>query len=277
VTPVVSAQWLIEHRGDPVLRIADCRWYLAEPDRGTAEYASGHIPGAVFVDLDGHLSAAEGPGRHPLPNPADFAATMGRLGIGDGHTVVAYDDRGAAVAARMWWMLTALGHAATVLDGGLQAWMGAGGAITTDVDPVVETTFTTDFVGWPGTIDRLHLERDLGAVDLIDARAVERYRGDHEPIDPVAGHIPTARTVPHEGNLTADGTFADAATLAGRYGSGDDRRVVYCGSGVTACHDILAMELAGLGRAILYPGSWSDWSASGGPVETGRPTGTAET
>lgn len=270
MTPAVAAEWLIERRSGPSLRVADCRWYLGEPARGRAAYASGHIPQAVFVDLEHHLSAPKGPGRHPLPNPADFAATLGSLGIGNGHTVIAYDDRGGTVAARLWWMLTALGHRnAAVLDGGLQAWLRAGGTTTVVVDPISPARFSTDHIGWPGTVDRLHLERRLGAVEIIDARAVERYRGTEEPVDPVAGHIPTARNVPYEGNLAGDGTFADASVLAARYGPGDGRRVVYCGSGVTACHDILAIELAGLGRAALYPGSWSDWSTSGGSVETG--------
>lgn len=270
--PIVAAEWLLERHGDPLLRIADCRWYLGDPAAGPAAYDAGHIPGAVFVDLDRHLSADEGEGRHPLPNPSDFAATMGSLGIGDGHTVVAYDDRGGAVAARLWWMLTAIGHRqSAVLDGGWQAWLAAGGAASTDDAVLTPGRFTTDFVGWPGTIDRLHLERDLGRVDLVDVRAADRYRGEIEPVDPRAGHIPGARNLPCDGNLAGDGTFADPAVLAARYGPSNQGRVVYCGSGVTACHGILAMELAGLGRATLYPGSWSDWAAAGGAVEAGEP------
>ena len=274
MTPIVSAGWLSERIDDPMLRVADCRWYLGEPLRGRSTYGAGHIPGAVFVDLETDLSAAEGPGRHPLPLPADFATRLGRLGIGNRHAVVAYDDRGGAIASRLWRMLTALGHeAAAVLDGGLQAWVAHGGATTTDTAEPEQAAYVTDSVAWPGTVDRLQLGRRLGTVDLIDARAANRFVGSEEPIDPVAGHIPTARNVPQEGNLTADGRFADPSLLAVRYGKGDLPPVVYCGSGVTACHDILAMEIAGLGRATLYPGSWSDWSSNGGAVETGDPAG----
>lgn len=266
---IVAAGWLAGHLDDPELRVCDCRWYLGEPERGRAAYLEGHIPGAIFVDLDRDLSATEGPGRHPLPAPRTFAERVGELGIGPEHTVVAYDDRGGAVAARLWWMLGALGHGRVfVLDGGLDAWTNAGGATATDVAAYRATRYPTDLVAWPGVLDRLHVEREIGRRTLIDARAPERFRGESEPIDAAAGHIPGAVNIPYEGNLGPDGRMRSPTELRARY-AGADRPIVYCGSGVTACHDILAMELAGLGRATLYPGSWSDWSASGGVIETG--------
>jgi len=266
--PLVDAAWLQANRDRAV--IADCRWYLGEPDRGRAAYLAGHIPGAVFVSLDGHLSADAGAGRHPLPLPSDFAAMLGRLGIGNDSTVVAYDDRGGAVAARLWWMLTAIGHeTAVVLDGGLQAWTAAGGAVESAPVALPATDYTTEFIGWPGTTDRLHLRQRLGTATVIDARAAERYRGEREPVDPVAGHIPTATNVPYEGNLDASGRFLAPEQLADRFNGAGPDAVVYCGSGVTACHDLLAMEVAGIGRAVLYPGSWSDWSTAGEDVAAG--------
>jgi thiosulfate/3-mercaptopyruvate sulfurtransferase len=269
--PLVTAAWLLEHADDPAVRIADTRWYLADPTGGHAAYHEGHIPDAVYVSLDHHLSAPEGPGRHPLPDREDFAVCMGSLGFGDDHLVVAYDDRGGAIAARLWWMLRDIGHdRVAVLDGGIQAWTASGGDLETEPPSPVPATMT---VRAPLTtqIDRETLRQRLGTIPLIDARAPDRYRGETEPIDPVAGHIPTARNAPYEGNLNEDLTFADAAELRHRFeslGAGDET-VVYCGSGVTACHGILAMTVAGLPEPTLYPGSWSDWSTSRGPVATG--------
>ena len=261
----------MEHDGDPSIRIADTRWYMGDAVGGHEAYHTGHIPGAVYVSLEHHLSAHEGPGRHPLPDRSVFAECMGSLGFGDEHLVVAYDDRGGAIAARLWWMLRDLGHdRVAVLDGGIQAWEAAGGTLEIETPSPTPAVMT---VRDPLTrqIDRTALEERLGAVTVLDARAPERYRGETEPIDPVAGHIPTARNLPYEGNLLDDLTFVDAGALRDRFeavGAGDDT-VIYCGSGVTACHDILAMTVAGLPEPTLYPGSWSDWSSSGGPVATG--------
>ena len=269
--PLVDAAWLVEHLDDPEVRVADTRWYLGDPGGGHHAYHEGHVPGAVYVSLEHHLSAGEGPGRHPLPTREEFADCMGTLGFGDEHLVVAYDDRGGAIAARLWWMLRNIGHEqAAVLDGGIQAWQAAGGALETET-PSPQTAVMTVRPPLTRHIDRESLAERLGTVPLIDARAAERYRGETEPIDPVAGHIPTARNAPYEGNLTADLTFADTKTLRERFVSlgADGDTVVYCGSGVTACHDILAMKVAGLPEPTLYPGSWSDWSTSGGPVTTG--------
>lgn len=268
MSPLVGVAALAARLDDPAWRVADCRWYLGEPERGRRAYDSGHLPGAVYVDLERHLSAPEGPGRHPLPDLADFAAAMGGLGIGTDHTVVAYDDRGGAVAARLWWLLRHAGHeAAYVLDGGLSAWQAAGLPTTTEVPchPVAELR------AGPGampTVDRDELRARLGEVTLVDARAPARYRGDEEPVDPVAGHIPTAVNVPYEGNLGDDQRFLDPAELRARYPEAAGPVVAYCGSGVTACHDLLAMEVAGLAGGALYPGSWSDWATAGYPAAT---------
>ncbi|NNC91518.1 MAG: sulfurtransferase [Acidimicrobiia bacterium] len=271
--PLVSTDWLSGHLNDTVLRLADVRWYPGEPDRGRRAYEEAHIPGAIYVDLETDLSAARGPGRHPLPDWDVFAARMGELGMGDDSVVVAYDDRGGGVAARLWWMLRAIGHEHThVLDGGLAAWTADGNPLTGDSPNHAPAKLTVDLRSGI-TVDRDELRNRLGAVLALDARAAERYRGEVEPLDPIAGHIPGAVNAPYEGNLDADGRFLPAETLAARYRGlgvgGETETVVYCGSGVTACHNLLAVEYAGLGEALLYPGSWSDWSTAGYEVATG--------
>jgi thiosulfate/3-mercaptopyruvate sulfurtransferase len=250
--------------------VVDCRFLLAEPAAGERAYLAAHIPGAVYAHLERDLSAPVVPGRsgrHPLPAPADLAATFGRLGIGPGSQVVAYDDAGGALAAsRLWWLLRWLGHSSVaVLDGGWQAWL-AGGRPTRDG---VETRPATRFR--PRERPELVAETTLvaglaGAADarLLDARGADRFRGENETIDPVAGRIPGAVSAPFAHNLGPDGRFLAAAALRERYealcgGAPADRVAVYCGSGVTAAHDILAMVHAGLGEARLYPGSWSEW------------------
>lgn len=269
--PLVDVDWLQRHLRDPRLRIADCRWYLTEPERGRVEYGAGHIPGAAYFSLDDELSAADGPGRHPLPNRDAFAATLGRRGINNDSLVVAYDDQTGAIAARLWWMLGNVGHVnVAVLDGGLAAWREKGGILNDDSPVRPPTTYRTK--RRYETVDRGRLYAFIGTTTILDARAPERYRGHIEPIDPVAGHIPTAVNAPYEGNLDQSGRFLAPAGLAARYRdigvTSTADTVVYCGSGVTACHDILAMEVAGMGRAWLYPGSWSDWSTSGYEIET---------
>jgi thiosulfate/3-mercaptopyruvate sulfurtransferase len=268
--------------GDPHLRIADCRWVLGEPGAGEAAYLAGHIPGAIHIDLDEDLTDRDGygaPGRHPLPSPAEVAQTLGRAGIGDGDLVVAYDDVGGWVAARLWWMLDVLGHHdVLVLDGGIGAWLAAGGELTTDVRdvPPAELNLADR---WTGVIDREELRRRLGSVVLLDARAAPRYRGETEPIDPVAGHIPTARSAPVDGNLAEpNGPFLAGQDLAARFRElGADGSagpvVTSCGSGVSALHHALALRAAGLPDPILYVGSYSDWARSGEPVATGAEPG----
>ena len=269
---VMSVDELGDRLGDPTLRIVDTRWYLLKPGAGRAAYDEGHIPGAIFLDLDVDLSASDGPGRHPLPTPAVFEAHMTAAGIGDDNTVVAYDDSGGQIAARLWWMLDNLGHEhAFVLDGGLAAWTESGRELSTDVPswPPGSLTLRGE---WHGIIDRAAVEARLGDVTLLDARAPERYRGEVEPIDPAAGHIPTAVSAPATANLDPFGRLLPAAQLNERFQplASDGREVItYCGSGTTACHNVLAMRLAGLSDPTLYVGSFSDWSRSGMPVATG--------
>jgi thiosulfate/3-mercaptopyruvate sulfurtransferase len=273
--PLVSVDWLLAHRTDPELRIADVRWSLSGP-AGRERYAAGHIPGAIFLDANDELSSpGEGPGRHPIPSPSKLATVLGASGIGDGHVVVAYDDAGGSIAARLWWLYRHYGHdhGCAVLDGGTDAWTGAGLALATDVPHNAAATWT------PGrarddTIDAAALAALLdGDMLLLDARAGERYRGEIEPIDAQAGHIPGAVSAPWSANLGADGRFLAADALRERYAShGADRLppVAYCGSGLSATHDLLALELAGIDGGRLYEGSWSDWSSDPAlPVATG--------
>ncbi len=262
---------------DPRLRICDVRWYLGRPDAGRAAYDAGHIPGAAFIDLDLDL-AGPGGGRHPLPDPATFARRMGELGIGREHDVVAYDDQGGAIAARLWWMLDNLGHpSVSVLDGGIDAWTAAGGELTTESTAWPATALTLA-PRWSRVIGRDELKARLGTVALLDARAGERYRGEIEPVDPKAGHIPTAVSMPAGANLDADRRFKAPEALRATYAAnavhGRDV-VVSCGSGVTACHTAFAIRVAGLPDPILYPGSFSDWATAGEPVATGPEPGTA--
>lgn len=270
--PIVSAGWLEAHLDHHGLVAVDCRWYLGEPERGPAEYARSHIRGAVYMDLEADLSAPEGPGRHPLPSTAQFLDTLGRKGIRPGSVVVAYDDRGGAVAARLWWMLRDLGHdKVAVLDGGLAAWPSE----LMDDEPVTpDPAVYRAEAGQMPVVDRMGLAEQLGSITAIDARAPERYRGETEPVDPVAGHIPGAISAPLTDNLESDMRFKSSETLAAHFAQlGAADVVAYCGSGVTACHNILAMELAGLPTATLYPGSWSDWSTAGMPVAVGPDPG----
>jgi thiosulfate/3-mercaptopyruvate sulfurtransferase len=282
--PLISAAELLRlvEGGAEHLRIVDCRWVLGTPGGGVAAYAAGHLPGAIHLDLDDDLADARGfgaPGRHPLPTPVEFAADIGAAGIGDDDLVVAYDDVGGWVAARLWWMLDVLGHEQVrVLDGGLAAWLAAGGRLTTEVPvPVPTTIHHRD--RWDRVIGRDELKARLGSVTLLDARAASRYRGESEPIDPVAGHIPTAVNAPVDDSLVEPGgAFRAADELAERFrtlgADGSERPVVTsCGSGVSALHHALALRVAGLPDPILYVGSYSDWSRSGEPVASGPEPG----
>jgi thiosulfate/3-mercaptopyruvate sulfurtransferase len=266
--PLVSPEWLVEalRDGGPRLVLADVRWY---PNRDAREaYEEGHIPGAVFLDAERDLAGpvVADSGRHPLPSPEAFAEAMSRVGIGEESEVVAYDDTGGANAARLWWMLSVGGHPAAVMDGGLAAWPG-------DVEAgPPPTRRRARFSPYPWPEERVadhaevgRLRRSPSAV-VIDARAAERYRAEAEPIDPVAGHIPGARNAPWTENLDpATGRFLAPQELRSRYAEvgadGARQAVVHCGSGITACHDILAMEVAGLPPARLYVASWSGWIA----------------
>jgi thiosulfate/3-mercaptopyruvate sulfurtransferase len=283
-SPLIAADELLGlvQDGAPNLRIIDCRWVLGQPGAGAAAYADGHLPGAIHLDLDADLADPDGfgaPGRHPLPSPATFAARAAAAAIDDADLVVAYDDVGGWVAARLWWMLDVLGHErVVVLDGGIDAWIEAGGRLTRDV-PRARPGKLHLADRWDRVIDRAELKARLGSVVLLDARAAPRYRGETEPIDPVAGHIPTARNAPVDGNLVEPGgRFLAPAELVKRFdvlgADGSEGPVVTsCGSGVSALHHALAMRAAGLPDPILYVGSYSDWSRSGEPVVTGPEPG----
>lgn len=269
--PLVSAEWLHDHIADDNLRVIDFRWYLGDR-KGRDEYAAGHIPGAVFVDLDD--VTGKGPGRHPLPTREQFQSAMRAAGVSNNTAVVAYDDVGGSVAARLWFLLRWFGHGRqAVLDGGLKAW---GGPLETAA-PHLENG---DLTAREPDRSRILSYEEVAAhrgVPVIDARAGERYRGEKEPIDPKAGHIPGARSAPFTGNLEESGRFKSSAELRERFSElGIDAErgaVVYCGSGVNACHNLLAMEIAGVKNVRLYEGSWSDWSSRDAPVATGSEPG----
>jgi thiosulfate/3-mercaptopyruvate sulfurtransferase len=272
IAPFVDAGWLRAHRDEVVL--ADIRFYL-DGRSGRAAYEAGHIPGAVFVELETVLSEPhddDNRGRHPLPEPERFAEGLGALGIGDHDTVIAYDDAGGVIAARLVWMLRAIGHEAALLDGGLAAWP-AEDLHPDHPRPRPPAVFTA--APWPA--QRLAGIDEVAATDavLIDARDRGRFGGGPDAVDPRSGHIPGARNVPTREHLDADARIASPeqlrATFA-RVGIEQGTEVVsYCGSGVTACHNLLALERAGLGPGRLYPGSWSEWSRDPArPVATGE-------
>ncbi|WP_328710674.1 sulfurtransferase [Microbispora hainanensis] len=253
--------------------ILDVRWRLGGPP-GIEAYHEAHIPGAVFCDLDADLAAPAGPaGRHPLPTPEAFQEAMRRLGVSEGRPVVVYDDADSTAAARAWWTLRYFGHGdVRVLDGGLRAWTRAGLPLTKDEAPVPPG----DFTARPGGMPVLDADQAAALASdgvLLDARAAERYRGEVEPIDPVAGHVPGAISAPTFENVEPGGRFHNREFLRERFNSlGAVEGVpvgAYCGSGVTAAHEVLALEIAGL-PAALYVGSWSNWVAdSSRPVATG--------
>lgn len=275
--PLVSAEELLEVLGDPSLRIADVRWFLGDPTRGKREYDEGHIPGAVFVDLDRDLAGPPGAGRHPLPDPTAFADRMGQLGFGDGHTIVVYDAAQGQYGARLWWMLDRLGHPSVyMLDGGLAAWKAADGPWTVERSTPMRATMTLARE-WTGTMDRGTVSESMDTIDLVDVRAAERYSGESEPIERVAGHIPGARNRPCDSMLAEDGRLKPAAQLRSLIrGEGprtEQPLVISCGSGVTACFGMLAARVAGLPDPVLYPGSFSDWVGAGMPVATGPEPG----
>jgi thiosulfate/3-mercaptopyruvate sulfurtransferase len=278
VASLVNSAWLHANLTNPNIVVVDTRWYLLNPPQGQEEYLASHIAGAVYLSIDHDLSAEawDGPGRHPLPKPERFVATMSQAGIDNTCHVVIYDSAGGSTATRLWWLLRYYGHTqVSILDGGWQAWVAAGGAVRSGN----ETRAARQFVGTPNhamTVDADQVDqlRHDQRVLLLDARAHERYTGAVEPFGPRAGHIPGAVSAPFAGNLNADGTLKAAADLMARYrdlGAHQAQQVVcYCGSGVTATHDIFALHLAGI-DATLYPGSWSDWSSQEArPIATGE-------
>ncbi|TXK73395.1 sulfurtransferase [Paenibacillus sp. N3.4] len=274
---IVSQNWLLGQIGDANIVIVDCRFALGQPESGRENYEKDHIAGSVYVDLEKDLSGAKMAhgGRHPLPDLGAFSILAGNLGIDGTKTVVAYDDQGGAMASRLWWMLKFLGHSEVyVLDQGYTAWKAAGYPVTAEVPAVFSRTFSPkvhrsmlasmdevkDKLGRPGTV-------------LVDSREERRYLGLEEPIDAVAGHIPSARNYFWKGVLGESGAWLSAAEQERRFAGLRDAEeiIVYCGSGVTACPNVLALSEAGFENVKLYSGSWSDWiSYEDNPIAKGE-------
>lgn len=279
-TTLVSTDLLAQHLSDPNWVVVDCRFTLTDTEAGRRAYAAGHLPGARYAHLDEDLSAPKNGrnGRHPLPDPAVFAQTLGRWGVDAGKQVVVYDDSFGAMAVRLWWMLRWMGHdAVALMDGGLPKWRREQRPMTTEVPAVTPTVFV------PRLRETMRVDANAvlaasqgGSELLLDARPEMRFLGEMEPIDPVAGHVPEAVNVPFDDNLDLGGTFLGGDELREMYegllaGREPNEVIHMCGSGVTACHNLLAMEIAGLPGAKLYPGSWSEWIADPSrPIATGE-------
>ena len=278
---LITAPELLRNSSNPDWLVIDCRHDLSDPQAGRAAYQGNHIPGAVFAHLDADLAGeklgADGSfrGRHPLPQSEQFIDTLRRLGVNQRTQVVAYDAHGGMFAARLWWMLRWVGHAqVAVLDGGLQGWSAAGGTLEAQVPVAVAGDITlraplVSTVSMAQLVANLHDPR----LTVLDARAADRYRGENETLDPVGGHIPGAKNRCFRDNLQADGRFKSAAQLHTEFASvltSARDSVMQCGSGVTACHNLLALEVAGMQGAALYPGSWSEWcSEPSRPISQG--------
>ena len=281
-TTLISASELASHLNDGNWAIFDCRHDLLQPTAGSDAFAAGHIQNAQFANIDTDLSGAKAPagaaftGRHPLPERADLLETLRNWGINDDSQVVAYDAHGGMFAARLWWLLRWIGHpAVAVLDGGLAAWQSAGLPLVTPLAArprghIAEKPTLTKTVTAAELVDNLH----GGELTVVDARAPDRYRGENETIDPVGGHIPGAKNRFFKDNLKGDGRFKSERELRHDFAALFDSApyaVMQCGSGVTACHNLLALEVAKLSGAALYPGSWSEWCADPArPVATGE-------
>jgi len=263
---VVSAAWLHEHLNDSQVVIVDCRFSLADPELGRQQYLTNHIQGAHYLDLNKDLSATVGRhgGRHPLPNASELANKLANIGINFQETfVVAYDDSRCAFAARLWWLLRYLGHdRSAILDGGLTGWLTAGYPVTEEIPspspgsfvPQVRSHLVVD-------IQTVKARKDLPKVLLVDSRESDRYRGEREPIDPIAGHIPGAVNYPWQEATNERGNLHNESLQRQRWADlkPADEIMVYCGSGVTACGNLLSLEIAGIDTGKLYAGSWSDW------------------
>lgn len=272
-TTLVSVAELSAHLDDADWRIVDCRHQLADPAYGEAAYAAGHIPGAFFLHLDRDLASLPNGsnGRHPLPDPAMLAAKLGVAGVSSRTQLVVYDDAGGMIAGRLWYLLRWLGHdRVALLDGGINAWVKAGLPLSTELPAAAPSIF--EFRLRDDVVDAARLLADIERCEkgeashycVVDARSPDRFRGENETLDPVGGHIPGARNRFFRDNLDADGCFRSAAELRGEFlallaGVDPAQAVMQCGSGVTACHNLLAMEIAGLPGARLYAGSWSEW------------------
>ena len=276
LSSLVSCAQLATHLDDPLWRVFDCRHQLSDVGYGARAYAEGHLPGASFLHLDRDLSAPMNGrnGRHPLPDPQRLADLLGAAGVADSTQVVVYDDAGGMVAGRLWWLLRWLGHErVAVLDGGIGQWLKEGRPLTTEV-PVAAPACFAEKIGprdWVLSADEVQARIGSDELCLVDARAPDRFRGENETLDAVGGHIPGARNRFFRDNLDAQGLYRPAAELRREFlalldGVDPARVVMYCGSGVSACHNLLAMELAGLPMARLYAGSWSEWCS-----DTARP------
>ena len=264
---LVNCATLAEHLNDPTWRVFDCRHLLSDVTYGEKAYAEGHLPGAFFMHLDRDLS---GPvngrnGRHPLPDPLALARKLGAAGVSRETQVVVHDDAGGMIAGRLWWLLRWLGHErVAVLDGGIKQWIAEGRALSTEVPLSPHAELDVNLHDWVVTTDDVLANLDRQAFCVVDARGPDRFRGENETMDPVGGHIPGARNRFFGENLDADGCFRPAAELRREFlallaGVDPAQAVMQCGSGVTACHNLLAMEIAGLRGAKLYAGSWSEW------------------
>jgi thiosulfate/3-mercaptopyruvate sulfurtransferase len=285
MNPLTSAAWLLEHHLDRDVRLVDARFLLGQPNAGREAYDAGHIPGAIFLDLERDLSSPKRSdgrgGRHPLPDPNVLASRLSELGIGNEHSVIAYDDPSSGqgfYAAHLWWLLRYLGHdRVSVLDGGLPAWIAAGGNLEEDLPFYGRASFTPRV-----RPDMLVNAEDVAArasgAILIDSRAAPRYRGEVEPIDAKAGHIPGAINLDWSAGLEPDGRFKSSNAQAQRFTMLENAEeiLVYCGSGVSACGNLLALEVAGIAGAKLYAGSWSDWIAQpDAPIVLGSEPGSS--
>ena len=279
-TTLVSAAQLAQHLNDPDWVVFDCRFTLSDPESGHRTYLAGHIPGARYAHLNTDFSSevTATSGRHPLPDPQLLALKLGQWGVDSDKQVVVYDDSLGSMASRMWWVLRWLGHqSVALLDGGVQRWIRDGHPVTADPTTIAPAEFTArpDSSMW---VDANCIEEALRSDKclIIDARAEERFSGEREILDKVAGHIPGSINLPFEDNLDMGGTYLTAEELKEAYldllNGVEPQRVVHmCGSGVTACHNVIAMEHAGLKGSRLYPGSWSEWITDPGrPVETGE-------
>ena len=265
---LVEVEQLAAALDDPDLIVIDCRFDLLDPDAGRRQYTEAHIPGARYASLDDDLAREPGPddGRHPLPSPEGFAARLKALGVSNSSFVVAYDEGAGAIAARLWWMLRWLGHErVAVLNGGLARWQASALSLTDESRPFEHGSFVPERVNADWIVSASELDDSLKTGNIVlDARAAPRYRGEHEPIDPVAGHIPGAANLPFTGCLADDGRLLPPSELRMVFanamrGHDTDHVIAMCGSGVTACHLLLAMNRAGIGNGRLYVGSWSEW------------------
>ncbi|MBB6020381.1 thiosulfate/3-mercaptopyruvate sulfurtransferase [Paenibacillus sp. JGP012] len=274
---IVSMRWLLARMYEPDVVIADCRFLLGQPDAGREAYEAGHIPGAIYLDLEKDLSApvTEHGGRHPLPDAAALASRLAKAGIGSDSRIIAYDDQGGMNASRLWWLLRYMGHEQVyVMDEGFSAWQNAKFPVTTDVPVQIPSSFDVKLQPQMlASVEDVQHASASGSAVLIDSRDTRRYAGLEEPIDAKAGHIPGAVNYFWKDVLDADGRWSGVEALEERFVKlgKDDAIIVYCGSGVSACPNVIALEEAGFTNVKLYSGSWSDWiSYEGNTVATGE-------